>query len=75
MDYKEYRLKQYDDDYYLIPIELVDDYYFRIKEIEDLEEYSEDWYINIDLFNNQFSEYIAEGELFDLPLYLKETNI
>lgn len=70
--FKEYRLKHNDSDYYLIPVELVDDFNKRVDKIDFFIEYSENWYVQIDMFNNQFSRYKIEGNLFDLQLYLKE---
>jgi hypothetical protein len=54
---KSWNCKDMDGHKFNIPEAQIDDFNTRMGEIEDLEEYSDEWYDKIDEFNDLYSQY------------------
>jgi hypothetical protein len=82
---EEYRFRESDGDRYLIPIEEVKQFDWLCGLVEDFEnqEYSIDSKQEKEIyeehiysiFDQQFSQYIVEGELFDIPLFINKKDL
>lgn len=72
---KAYKRRVYDDDDYLIPVDLVDEFDKLVSIIDGDEQETDVWYDAIDKFVDKFSIYVVEGEQYDIVYYIDPKDL
>ena len=70
-----YKRRVVEDDDYLIPVDLIDEFDRMNADFYDLSEHSEEWYAACEVWDDKFSKYIVDGKQFDIVYYIDPKDL